>query len=167
MPEYLPWHGGGAAHRSYKALLIHPVTTLQFTSKPTEWPFPDQQDSRSKHLLRLVLAIVVVLVGVTNGITTVANGIAKTTTAESDLTHGTALRYHAEIRELSDHDFGEERKGGGGGGRGRGKGSGRGGGGRGTTSGPIYGTHTSIGFMKHERRHAVREEEMQPIYELV
>ncbi|KAG6943424.1 hypothetical protein JG688_00017609 [Phytophthora aleatoria] len=71
---------------------------------------PDQQDSRSKHLLRLVLAIVVVLVGVTNGITTVANDIAKTTTAESDLTHDTALRYHAETRELSDHDSAREEK---------------------------------------------------------
>ncbi|KAF1785535.1 hypothetical protein GQ600_14434 [Phytophthora cactorum] len=85
-----------------------------------------------------VLAITIVLFGVSNGITA-ALVIAETTTAESNLIHGAVRSYHAATRELSDQDSDEERRGGRGGG-------GRGGGGRGTTY--YYGGgNPSLGLM--------------------
>ncbi|KAG3060064.1 hypothetical protein PC121_g13671, partial [Phytophthora cactorum] len=68
----------------------------------------------SLRLLRLVLAIAIVLLGVSNGITA-AHAIAETTTAESNLIHGAVRSYHAATRELSDQDSDEDRKGGRGG----------------------------------------------------
>ncbi|KAG2910129.1 hypothetical protein PC129_g10596 [Phytophthora cactorum] len=68
----------------------------------------------SLRLLRLVLAIAIILLGVSNGITA-AHAIAETTTAESNLIHGAVRSYHAATRELSDQDSDEDRKGGRGG----------------------------------------------------
>ncbi|KAG3067103.1 hypothetical protein PI124_g20579 [Phytophthora idaei] len=68
----------------------------------------------SLRLLRLVLAITIVLFGVSNGITA-ALVIAETTTAESNLIHGAVRSYHAATRELLDQDSDEERRGGRGG----------------------------------------------------
>ncbi|KAF1776555.1 hypothetical protein GQ600_1640 [Phytophthora cactorum] len=65
----------------------------------------------SLRLLRLVLAIAIILLGVSNGITA-AHAIAETTTAESNLIHGAVRSYHAATRELSDQDSDEDRKGG-------------------------------------------------------
>ncbi|KAF1776559.1 hypothetical protein GQ600_9792 [Phytophthora cactorum] len=98
----------------------------------------------SLRLLRLVLAIAIILLGVSNGITA-AHAIAETTTAESNLIHGAVRSYHAATRELSDQDSDEDRKGG----RGGGGGSGwrrSGGGGRWTTY--YYGGgNPSLGLM--------------------
>ncbi|EEY67419.1 uncharacterized protein PITG_22742 [Phytophthora infestans T30-4] len=89
-------------------------------------------------LFRLVLAAVVAVAAISNGISINANEI---TTARSALVHGTAPSLHTGTRELSDGGAAlEERRGGGGGGGG---GGGVGGGAGHITTGGISGGDTT------------------------